>query len=239
MRLRVVLLTICALAGLAALVPGRASLAGWGDDPAPQAAPERPADSRPEAGEPQSDAEKEAQRLAGLSETDLVDKPEWEKYAFNLPYADGSGYLRFTDLARSGKPFILVWWVSDCSACHLQLPYVQQLERMVERGEQDVWVVSVNIDGEDAPCLRYMKDKKISFSVLRDPRARRTDGFYKVRDLGTPVTYVFKPGGQYVDRLSGFTKGYPDKVLGMLDLEDQASGSGDVRASGRSESRFD
>lgn len=169
--------------------------AGWGDPEPEQAS---------------------ASEDGGSGERPPLSKPEWEKWAFFLPTHDGSNTVSFNNLARSGKPFVIVWWQSDCPVCHLQLPYVQQLSKMVERGEADMQIVSVNIDTSDADCASYIKDKGISFSVLRDPRARRTDQTYKVRDNGTPVTYVFKSGGVPAGHFAGFKKGFPEHVLDLV-----------------------
>jgi thiol-disulfide isomerase/thioredoxin len=142
-----------------------------------------------------------------------------EKYAFSLEKLDGSGELSFAELAESGKPFIIVWWLSECPVCHLQLPYVQQLQKLSADGETNVRVVSINLDQNTADGLKYAKDKGISFELLSDPRGRHTDKQYHIKELGTPVTYVFKAGGVFVDYMSGFKSGYAKAVLNMLEEE--------------------
>lgn len=141
---------------------------------------------------------------------------EKDKYAFTLDKLDGSGQLSFAELADSGKPFIIVWWLSECPVCHLQLPYVEQLQKLSEDGETDLRIVSINLDQNTEDGLKYAKDKGISFEVLSDPRGRFTDKLYHIKDLGTPVTYVFKAGGELVDYMSGFKSGYAKAVLTLL-----------------------
>jgi thiol-disulfide isomerase/thioredoxin len=148
----------------------------------------------------------------------VEDNPAWEKYDFELSYADGTDKVSFKDLARSGEPFVLVWWLTECPICHLQMPYVQKLQSMVEKDQVNLKVVSICIDEDNKDCLKYVKEKKISFPVLLDQRARRTDKAFKIRDLGTPSTYVFKGGGILVDSISGFKNSYPDTVLKMLGI---------------------
>ena len=143
---------------------------------------------------------------------------EKQDYDFTLPYLEGEGSLSFKELAESGQPFVLVWWLSECPVCHLQLPYVQKLEKLVEDGKADVRIITINIDQGDDDCRAYVKEKGCNFEVLRDERCRRTDRQFKVQDKGTPVTYVFKAGGELVDYMSGWTSEFPSKVLKMLDL---------------------
>lgn len=145
-------------------------------------------------------------------------RTDTSKYDFTLPYIEGEGTLSFKELAESGQPFVLVWWLSDCPVCHLQLPYVEKLEKLVEDGKADVRIVSINIDDGDDSAKKYVKDKGVSFEVLHDDHGRRTESTFKVKDFGTPMTWVFKPGGELVDYMSGWTAEFPSKVLKMLDL---------------------
>jgi cytochrome oxidase Cu insertion factor (SCO1/SenC/PrrC family) len=141
-----------------------------------------------------------------------------DKYGFELDYADGSGKVSFKDLAESGHAFILVWWLSDCPVCHMQLPYVQQLQKQITDNKLDVRIVSICIDDDTKACLKYVNDKGITFDVLSDPHARRTDSKYRVKDFGTPVTYIFKPGGVYMQYLTGFKQQYSRAVLSQLGI---------------------
>lgn len=147
-----------------------------------------------------------------------ADNPEWDKYAFDLPYADGSGRLSFKDLASSGQPFVVVWWLTDCPVCHLQLPYVEQLKQQVDDHGIDLRVVSICVDEAENECLDYVEDKGISFEVLFDQHARKTDSKYHVEDLGTPLTYVFDGGGEFVDYLTGFRSEYAKSVYKLLKI---------------------
>ncbi|MCC7477382.1 TlpA family protein disulfide reductase [bacterium] len=155
---------------------------------------------------------------SGGDSNSRANSSEKKSYDFTLPYLEGEGSLTFKELAESDKPFVLIWWLSECPVCHLQLPYVQKLENLVEDGKADVRIVSINIDQGEDECREYVKEKGVSFEVLHDERCRRTDSQFKVQDMGTPVTYVFKPGGELVDYMSGWTSEFPSKVLKMLDL---------------------
>lgn len=160
----------------------------------------------------------------------VKDDPDWDQYAFDLPFANQDGELTFKDLARSDEPFVLFWWLTDCPLCHLQLPYVQQLYNESNKRDLGLRVVSICIDSDKRDCLQYIEDKGIKFDVLFDGRARHTDKEYKVADNGTPLAYVFAAGGKPAGKLSGFTSTFSSDVLKMLDIDpdekgDSAAGS--------------
>ena len=149
----------------------------------------------------------------------VEDDPAWDEYAFELPYANLEGRLSFHDLARSGDPFVLYWWLTDCPMCHLQMPYVQQLFNQCRERELGLRVVSICIDSDKRDCLPYLEDKGIKFDVLFDGRSRRTDEQYEVRENGTPLAYVFAAGGVPLGKLTGFTSSFTKDVLAMLEIE--------------------
>jgi thiol-disulfide isomerase/thioredoxin len=209
----------CALVGLGLARPLQA---GWGDEPAPV-----PAEQKLDA-QPAPDAKVPEVKPVADKPSVIEDKASWDKYAFNLKVAGGSDNVSFADLARSGEPFVLVWWLSDCPVCHMQMPYVQQLARLGQDKQAALKVVGINIDDRDRDCDAYMREKKLSFNVLRDPHGRGTDRHYDVRDEGTPLTYVFKAGGEYAGKLSGYTKNYPKRVFELLGMSmpEQATSNG-------------
>lgn len=140
------------------------------------------------------------------------------KYGWELNYVDGSGKLSFQDLAESGQAFVLVWWLSECPVCHMQLPYVQKLQKEITDNKLDIRVVSICIDQEEDGALKYMREKGISFDVLLDPRGRRTDQKYRVKEMGTPVTYIFNKGGVLEGSLSGFKQQYSRAIYTELGI---------------------
>lgn len=163
----------------------------------------------------------------------IPDDPAWEKYAFDLPFVSGEGKLTFHELARSGEPFVLYWWLTDCPMCHLQMPYVQQLYNQSQDGKLGIRVVSICIDSDKRDCLPYIEDKKLKFEVLFDGRARRTDEKFQVGELGTPLAYVFDAGGVPVGKLSGFTSTFAKDVLELLKIDaPQTADSADSASAG-------
>jgi peroxiredoxin len=142
-----------------------------------------------------------------------------KKYDWTLEFVDGSGKLSFKDLAESGKSFVLVWWMADCPVCHMQLPYVQKLHKEIIENKLDVRVVSICIDQDESAAMKYMREKAIGFDVLIDPRGRRTDQKYRIKDQGTPVTYVFSKGGKLETSMSGFKQQYSNLVFSSLGIK--------------------
>ena len=153
-----------------------------------------------------------------LPAEELEADPAWKKYAFDLPYADNTGRLAFEDLARSGEPFVLFWWLSNCPMCHLQLPYVERLQNQIDEHGLGLSLVSICIDSNRLDCLEVIQEKKISFPVLIDQRARRTKGKYDLAD-GTPMTYIFGKRGVFLETINGFQSSFGETVLRTLEIE--------------------
>ena len=147
------------------------------------------------------------------------EQQDTDQFEFDLPLADETGRVTFSDLADSEKPFILFWWLTDCPLCHLQLPYIQQLQDQIDEGELDLLVVTLCIDFETQECLEYLRKNELSLAVLHDPRARSTDSAYQIKELGCPLTYVFDEGGVLVDYIKGFRSNIGKSVIELLDLE--------------------
>lgn len=141
-------------------------------------------------------------------------------YSFDLPCLTGGGDICFNDLAACGKPFMLVWWKSDCPHCLRELPYVQQLAELSSAGKLDLEVISINVDRSTDACLELADKRNLSFPILSDPEARKTDGQFAVwQGDGLPCTCLFGPGGDLVARLRSDQSDYVDKVLSNLGLQ--------------------
>jgi thiol-disulfide isomerase/thioredoxin len=140
-------------------------------------------------------------------------------YDFNLPCLLNGEATSFDDLAESGRSFMLVWWKSDCPHCQRELPYVQKLADLSAAGKVDLAVVSINVGRDIDDCLALADKRKLSFPILSDPEARRTNDNYNVwGGEGLPCTYLFGPGGSYKGSLHAEQRDYVDKVLSKLGL---------------------
>ncbi|MEZ5336661.1 MAG: TlpA disulfide reductase family protein [bacterium] len=160
--------------------------------------------------------------LAGTAsaqqEGETHSNPDWEHYAFDLDYVNDAGGLSFEELARSNKPFVLVWWLTNCQLCKMQMPYVQELNDSIREHELELYLVSINIDDRERDCRSYLAESGLSIPVLWDMHGRRTDKGYGLKELGTPVTYVFGAGGEFIDTITGYKPGYSEAVLKLLDI---------------------
>jgi len=165
----------------------------------------------------QEAADEHAEQVA--DEAVPEDNPEWDKYAFELDYIDGSGVLTFADIAREGQPFILFFWLTDCPLCHLQLPQVQLLQDTVSEEDIALRIVAINVDFGDKEALDFYTDKEMTFELLHDSRARATDEAYHLNDLGCPLIYVFNENGEFVDYLTGYRAQLEKTVFNMLDIK--------------------
>jgi len=158
------------------------------------------------------------QAVADEAAQGVQDNPAWEQYAFTLDSLSGDHELSFVDLARDGRPFILIFWLMDCPLCHLQLPLVQQLQETIDRYSLDLRVVAVNLDHSGTEASEFYDEKGMTFELLHDPRARYTDEAYHLSDLGCPLTYVFNSEGELIDYLAGYRAQLEKNVFTLLDI---------------------
>ena len=140
-------------------------------------------------------------------------------YNFELESLKGEGKLSFEDLAGSGQPFAITWWLTDCPLCRLSMPYVQKLHKRIKADKLPLRLVTVNIDFHRQDVADYVEEHKVDFESLLDPRAKRTDSDFGVRDEGTPLTIVFNEKGEIIGKLTGFSSSYPEEVLELAGLE--------------------
>jgi thiol-disulfide isomerase/thioredoxin len=140
-------------------------------------------------------------------------------YSFELDSFRGEGKLSFEDLAGSGQPFAITWWLTDCPLCRLSMPYVQKLHKRIGADKLPLRLVTINIDFHRQDVADYVEEHKVDFEILLDPRAKRTDDDFGVRDEGTPLTIVFNEKGEIIGKLTGFSSSYPEEVLKLAGLE--------------------
>jgi thiol-disulfide isomerase/thioredoxin len=158
------------------------------------------------------------QEVVDQSAQETEDNPAWEQYAFSLESLSDDSEVSFVELAREGKPFVLIFWLMDCPLCHLQMPLVQQLQETVDRHSLDLRVVAVNLDHSGKEAKEFYEEKGMTFDLLHDPRARYTDEAFHISDLGCPLVYVFDDKGELVDYLTGYRAQLQKTVFKLLDI---------------------
>lgn len=140
-------------------------------------------------------------------------------YQFDLREVGGEERLTFAELADSGRSFVLFFWISDCPHCKRQLPFVELMYRNMEKYEMDVDVVLVNADVDEGMAEASIRERGILAPVYWDPDVRDTKATFDMQEKGTPRTYIFKPGGEYVEDFGGFNSAYMIYVLEKLEVE--------------------
>ena len=140
-------------------------------------------------------------------------------YSFDLRLAGTDTHKTFSELADSGRPFVLFFWISDCPHCKRQLPFVELMYRNMQKYEMDVDVLTVNCDAEEGQAISTIKERGIQAPVLWDPDVQETNATFDMKEKGTPTTFIFKPGGVYVEDFDSFNSNYMVYVLDKLDVE--------------------
>lgn len=79
------------------------------------------------------------------------------------------------DLARAGKPVVIVFWGLRCGACLEEIPAVNQI---YSKYKGKVEILGVDVDGIDAATLSGAMKKKeirIDYTVVADPELKLAD----------------------------------------------------------------
>lgn len=132
---------------------------------------------------------------------------------FTLRNLDGKK-VSLDDLTGEG-PVLISLWALWCRPCLEEMPHIQALhDKYKDRG---LTVVAIS---EDSPRSQsrvksFVKNKKYSFLVLRDPNGELTRKF-KTRLI--PFTAILDSEGQIVHSRTGYRKGQ-EKELEKIVLE--------------------
>lgn len=152
------------------------------------------------------------------AEDDAAGQKEPE-YAFDLRLAGTDKHTTFAELADCGRPFVLFFWISDCPHCKRQLPFVELMYRNMQQYEMAVDVVTVNCDMLEEQAVATIKERGIQAPVLWDPDVKTTNRDFDMKEKGTPTTFIFKPGGVYVEDFDTFNSSYMVYVLDKLGVD--------------------
>ena len=95
-----------------------------------------------------------------------------------------------------GKYVYLNFWASNCGGCLAEMP---TLEKLSQEYRDNIVVVGINTDKDDANIQALLTDMQVSFPNVRDQLAI-TQERYQV--IGTPTSFLIDPQGtlqgQYV-----------------------------------------
>ena len=125
----------------------------------------------------------------------LAPAAQAEKLDFTLPRLGGGPALRLADYR--GAPVVVDFWATWCEPCKASLP---EHEKLAREFEGRATLISINVDEDDAPVLRFMERRKLHLQVARDPGGV-TAAAYGVTAM--PYAVVLDGKGGIVERVAG------------------------------------
>ena len=133
--------------------------------------------------------------------------------AFRLPRLGGQDI----DLgAFRGRVVVVNFWATWCPPCVQEMPSLERLHRAL--GPEGLAVLGVSADEDGGVLEGFIRDKGITFPVLRDPGGRVAATAYHT--TGYPETFVIDPSGLLVEIYVGpaewDTPGALDHFRGVL-----------------------
>jgi cytochrome c biogenesis protein CcmG/thiol:disulfide interchange protein DsbE len=139
----------------------------------------------------------------GLLVDSVVEPEDWgnapaPEIALNALYKDGKdggGAVKLSEL--KGKWVLINFWATWCAPCRDEMPSLEMLNR---RFHDDVVMLAVSVDDDQAQVARFFGDTKPSFVVLwdKDKQFTRTYGTTKF-----PETYLISPEGRVAAKFTG------------------------------------
>ena len=100
----------------------------------------------------------------------------------------------------SGKVLLVNVWATWCEPCRVEMPSIEKLHR--EFGSQGLAVVAISVDdpGAEQRIRDFVKELRLTFEVLHDPR-QVTTASYQI--TGYPETFVIARDGTIRRKLIG------------------------------------
>ncbi|MGJ8686304.1 MAG: TlpA family protein disulfide reductase [Spongiibacteraceae bacterium] len=110
-----------------------------------------------------------------------------------------------------GKLVYLDFWASWCGPCRASFPFMNKLRADYQ---QDLVVVSVNVDEQRDDAAKFLREFPASFPVFYDPKGSLASK-YQVR--GMPSSYLFNRRGDLIKQHSGFNSKTPTLIRSDID----------------------
>ncbi|AKJ42151.1 TlpA family protein disulfide reductase [Pragia fontium] len=96
-----------------------------------------------------------------------------------------------------GKYVYLNFWASNCGGCLVEMP---TLEKLSQSHRDNIVVVGINTDREEANIQTLLQDRQVTFPNVRDQMAI-TQERYQV--IGTPTSFLIDPEGKLLAQYVG------------------------------------
>jgi peroxiredoxin len=103
-----------------------------------------------------------------------------------------------------GKVVLLNVWATWCIPCRKEMPELQALHEQNEARGLEVVGVSIDAPGDDNGVRDFLHDYGITYTILRDPVDRISDGF---AIIGVPASFLIDRQGKIAwKHLGPFTR---------------------------------
>ncbi|MCB1220685.1 MAG: TlpA family protein disulfide reductase [Planctomycetales bacterium] len=140
-------------------------------------------------------------------------------YEFDLKEVGGKEHVTFKELADSGRPFLLFFWISECPHCKRQLPFVELMYRNMQKYDVGVDIYTINADKVEEQAEATILERGLQAPVLWDPDVKQTEISMDMREKGTPRVWIFKPGGELVEDFGSFNSNLMVYALDKMGVE--------------------
>jgi len=121
--------------------------------------------------------------------------PDFELGAVYHQGKEGSGAIKLSDFR--GKWVFINFWATWCAPCRDEMPSMEMLNR---RFKDDLVMVAVSVDDDQAQIARFFGSDKPSFTVLWD-KDKRSSNVYGSRKF--PESYLIDPEGRVAAKFTG------------------------------------
>lgn len=111
----------------------------------------------------------------------------------------------------NGKVILLDFWASWCGPCKKSLPWLSELRK--ETSTNDLEIVAVNLDTEQADAIEFIKRYKIDLKVLFDAEGK-TPQQYKLTTM--PSSYLIGRDGNIHYVFEGFHEDDKEKIKSAI-----------------------
>ncbi len=110
-----------------------------------------------------------------------------------------------------GKPYLMVFWATDCSGCVKEIPHLTELNK--EFSAEGFKIVGVAVKHDQVPLIKAMRDQKqMNYPLVHDATGEIAQQFGKVNI--TPTNFLVSADGKIVYQKMGEFK--PDEMRGRI-----------------------
>ena len=124
--------------------------------------------------------------------------PDIGKHAPSFELRDLSGKTVTLSEYR-GKVVLLNFWSTLCVPCTAEMPSLNRLHAAL--GNKGLHVIAVSIDASDRPVKDFVTEKRIAFTILRDPE--KEVFFDEFAGPSLPASYLIDRNGIIREKFTG------------------------------------